>query len=114
LHLVRLAGGAARELTRSSMPEVVSGPAWAIDGRHLFFVKSQLGIRSELWRIDTVTGQMNNTGVAAEDLRCIRVHPDGRHLAFSAVGSQPELWAISGFMNELARRMRDPYLRAQK
>ena len=100
LALVSLVDGTVRELTRWTAPETALGPAWTRDGRHLLFVKSpgRTPDHRQVWRIEVATGHMSATAIGGVGLASVRAHPDGRQIAFSARGSQAEVWAIRNLL----------------
>lgn len=100
LYVISTGGGDTRELYR--VPErqwiaQIGGLAWTPDGRQLVFVTMQStgdSDRSQLWRIATDGGEPEKLDVSMEHLLGVRVHPDGRRVAFSAGQSRTELWVM--------------------
>jgi len=90
--VVLVAGGEARELLREPGPGAFTF-AWAADGRSLLFTKSR-----ELWRIPVQGADPQPMGLAMANLRAIRVHPDGRRIAFSAAGGNSEIWVMENML----------------
>jgi hypothetical protein len=44
-------------------------------------------------------GQAENIGVSMNGIRALRMHPDGRRIAFDSVVEAPsELWALENFL----------------
>jgi Tol biopolymer transport system component len=99
------AGGESREVLRfSDEPRpnaglVASrfqeglGLAWSPDQRYLFFVRPKI---SAIWRVPVAGGEAENIGVNGRQLR---VHPDGRRIAFdSVVDPRSEVWALENFL----------------
>jgi Tol biopolymer transport system component len=93
LEIVALDTGQSRELLRvpdgGAFYKVLS---WSADGRFLFFSKG------ELWRVAVENGVSEKLGIAMEGLLRVRVHPDGRRIAFSASQLGAELWAMEQFL----------------
>jgi Tol biopolymer transport system component len=93
LEIVALDTGQSRELLRvpdgGAFYKVLS---WSADGRFLFFTKD------ELWRVAIESGESEKVGIAMEGLLELRVHPDGRRIAFGARKSRAELWAMEQFL----------------
>jgi Tol biopolymer transport system component len=93
LEIVALDTGQSRELLRvpdaSVFYRVLS---WSADGRFVFFGKG------ELWRITVENGSSDKLGIAMPDLIDVRVHPDGRRIAFFAQALGAELWAMERFL----------------
>ena len=83
------------------------GLAWSPDGRYLFFVRpeSDTGDGSKtVWRVPLAGGQAENVGLSMDRIRALRMHPDGRRLAFdSVVDPLSEVWALENFLPKPAR-----------
>jgi Tol biopolymer transport system component len=102
------AGGESREVLRfSDEPRpnaglVASrfqeglGLAWSPDQRYLFFVRPRI---SAIWRVPVAGGEAENIGVSMNGIRALRVHPDGRRIAFDSVVDAPsEVWVLENFL----------------
>jgi hypothetical protein len=63
--------------------------AWLPRGQALLFSR-----RGELWRLPLDGAAPEKAGLAAEDLRDLRVSPDGRRLAFTAGVGKGEVWVM--------------------
>jgi Tol biopolymer transport system component len=64
--------------------------AWDPSGNHVLFAK-----RDKLWRVSLAGGAPRELPLTAEALRELRVHPDGRRIAFTAgTSSKGELWVL--------------------
>ncbi len=119
LEVIPLTGGEARELFRENgqaAPTLFSGLAWTPDQHYLLFVRPESNPerretgneaddpqKTALWRVPVTGGQPEKTGISMEGwLRIMRLHPDGRRLAFSLrqQGSR-EVWAMENFLPEL-------------
>jgi Tol biopolymer transport system component len=101
--MVVRADGVARELLRLKESERFYGSRtiqWTPDGRYILFVKqANEKAPCELWRIPAEGGQAQNLGVAMEELDELRVHPDGRRLAFMAGKKDAgEVWVMENFL----------------
>jgi Tol biopolymer transport system component len=73
--------------------------AWSPDGRYVYFPQ-RVGSATELFRIPTVGGRIESTGLRAPAIKYVSVHPDGKRVAFQD-GDQHnvELWALDGFLS---------------
>ncbi|MEO6529245.1 MAG: hypothetical protein ABIP93_21675 [Gemmatimonadaceae bacterium] len=99
LLVIPLAGGASREVLRVERPEQMQTEpgalAWTRDGQWLLFEKRS-GAKYALWRVSVDGGEAAPIGVTAlRDIYFLRVHPNGRRIAFviGDVGeNQWELW----------------------
>lgn len=99
--LVSLAGGTPRDLARLRRPESVAfdSVTWSADSRLVLFVKPITAGRQrtyEAWAIPVERGDPFKLGLSMPGLSRLRVHPDGRRVAFQAGESQREIWAIEG------------------
>ena len=104
LYVVPVSGGERVPLHRFEEPHginMVHGEVeWSADGRYLFFVttSTEPPFVSRLWRIPSAGGQaerLDQLSDASFDEFSIRLHPNGREVAFSA-GSPGgvELWVM--------------------
>jgi Tol biopolymer transport system component len=96
------AGGEPRQVVRFSkrgdFGEVADGLglAWSPDQRYLFFVKPEI---RAIWRVPVTGGEAENIGISMNRIRALRMHPDGRRLAFDSVIDAPsELWVLENFL----------------
>ncbi len=104
IRVIGTTGGAPRELLRLQDPAGIIPLAWTPDGRHLLFAKRD-STRSqermfELWRIAVEGGAPQKLELAMERLRDLRIHPDGRRLAFTAGAYKAEVWVMEHFLPE--------------
>ena len=104
IRVVGVTGGAPRELLSVKNPAGVIPLAWTPDGRHLLFAKSD-STRSqeqifELWHIPVEGGEPQKHELAMERLFDLRIHPDGRRLAFTAGQNKAEIWVMENFLTE--------------
>jgi Tol biopolymer transport system component len=78
------------------------GLAWSPDQRYLFFVRPEgdTGDGSKaVWRVPLAGGEAENIGISMNRIRALRVHPDGRRIAFdSVVDARSEVWALENFL----------------
>ncbi len=71
----------------------LSGIEWTRDGRELLFLTpGEPG--ATLWRTALEGDRPERLGLTWDGLAGIRIHPDGRRLAFSAGQTRSEVWAI--------------------
>ena len=101
LQVIPVDGGTAREVFRAQPPRSLtrSGLAWTSDDRFLLFTEragDDLG-SSALWRISADGGQPQN--IRMNGLAFPSVHPDGRHIAFTAGKSEgAEVWVMQNLL----------------
>jgi Tol biopolymer transport system component len=89
--VIRLSGdSSARERTDGL------GLAWSPDQRYLFFVRPDI---RAIWRVPVAGGEAENIGVSMNRIHTLRMHPDGRRIAFDSVVDAPsEVWALENFL----------------
>jgi Tol biopolymer transport system component len=93
LEIVALDTGQSREVLRVPDPSVFYKVlSWSADGRFLFFGNG------ELWRVAVEDGVSEKVGIAMAGLLDVRVHPDGRRIAFFAQEFGGELWEMERFL----------------
>lgn len=105
LKLLPTTGGDPRELLRAQKEERIRRLfAWTPDGRYLLFGKSHSTEEQTivLWRIPTEGGEPQKLGLAREGLRNLRVHPNGRRIAFTAGHFKNEVWVMENFLPDLS------------
>ncbi len=104
-------GGEPRTLLSIQRPERF-GPnsaIWTPDMRYIL-VSRTLNKRSTVWRVPLDGGPPQDTGLSMPGLiGCLRLHPDGRRVAFFNGESHPEIWALENILpkagtSRLARR----------
>ncbi len=74
--------------------------AWTPDGLSLLFTgkPSPRGSKTELWLVPVQGGEPRKLDLAADNIRDLRFHPDGRHIAYTAGKDRQEVWALSNFL----------------
>ena len=108
IKIVPTAGGAAREIYRTSKDDPIpgfSGLAWTPDGRELLCVKPKRGEAGitmpeerELWAIPVQGGPPRRLGLSMSRLRELRMAPNGKRLAFTAGANTFEVWVMENFL----------------
>jgi hypothetical protein len=48
--------------------------------------------------VPVLGGEPRKLDLVADNLRDVRVHPDGRHIAYTAGKDRMEVWALSDFL----------------
>jgi Tol biopolymer transport system component len=100
------AGAEGRSVYRYSKPTDQSNTlAWSHDDRYILFTLFrglELGIpgAQEIWRVPSNGGEAERIGPAMKaTIKGPQVHPDGRSLFFTAVGTdQTEVWVLENFL----------------
>ena len=67
--------------------------AWTPDSRRIVFVQRS-GREFEVLVIPAAGGQPHRTGIRMNGIRFLRLHPDGRRIAFQAGQPDGEVWVI--------------------
>jgi Tol biopolymer transport system component len=102
LMIMPITGGNPRELLQVRPPESIrpNELAWTRDGQYLLFVKAQPRPQQQasLWRISVKGGEPQPLGLKMEGISDLRLHPDGRQLAFSAGEDTREIWVMENFL----------------
>jgi Tol biopolymer transport system component len=102
LTVAPVATGQARRVFRS--PQRIQTLAWTPDGRHLLFgIEQPAGglpgpTMTELWLVPVEGKQARKLDLAVDSLADLRMHPDGRHIAFVAGRHKGELWVMENFL----------------
>ena len=102
LMVMPAAGGEPRELL--TVPVWVDPIAWTPDGRAMFFVRDTKRVGTaghhthELWRIPAEGGEAEKIGLTMEGLSDLRIHPDGKRIAFTAGHHGREVWVLENFL----------------
>jgi Tol biopolymer transport system component len=99
--LIPVAGGEPRELIRVNHPQSFQILTWTPDGRGLLLAKSSSaeGKERELWLVPISDGKprkvTSNLNIAGA---FVRVHPDGRQIAFMTGSPTLEVWVMENFL----------------
>jgi len=100
LYVMSTAGGERRELVRVKAPERIVSAAWAPDGRHVIFAKltgvTRAGVTrlTSVWRVAVEDGQVQSLGIEMQHIAQLRVHPNGKEIAFTAGEWMAEVWVM--------------------
>ncbi len=97
LSVMSTSGGSPRQLLRSD-DEFVLVQAWTGDGQALLFTRETDDGERTLWRIPASGGPARDTGLAGVKLGQLRIHPDGRQIAFVAGAPSLEVWLVENFL----------------
>jgi Tol biopolymer transport system component len=106
LFIMPAAGGDLRELVRIDAEEANGRvtPLWTPDGRWVIFAKGARGKPTrdvQLWRIPAEGGEPTRLDVTIDNLWRLRLHPDGRRIAFDTSGGKAEVWVLENFLPAL-------------
>ncbi len=102
--LIPAAGGEPRELLRVNAPESVTMALTCTpDGRGII-VRKMLSHSNELWLVPVGDGQPRRLDIDSNPSSPIRVHPDGRRIAYMAGEVKREVWVLENFLPVRAAR----------
>jgi serine/threonine protein kinase/WD40 repeat protein len=93
-----LAGGGSTELVRVERPLSIELAGWSRAGSSLLFARYPGKEPTGLWSVPATGGEPQDLGLNLPALRDIRVHPEGRRLAFTAGYGDYELWVMQKFL----------------
>ena len=105
LNVVSIEGGPARTLVEVTAPvKIVNGTGWTPDGRIIFALQEGAN-QPSYWVIPAAGGARTqielprglNLGRPLGQ-NGLRVHPDGRHVAYSAGEGSEEVWKLENFL----------------
>jgi len=103
LRIMPTSGGDPREIYSYEQDgNFVITPAWSADGRHIYFSRLQQSPLSmwDLYRVSVDGGEAQKIDLTMGRFRHVSIHPDGRHIAFSSMGDnpeQPQVWVMENF-----------------
>lgn len=97
LNVISTTGGEPKELLRKKSTERLCSLAWTPDGHHLLFLlgKEQ---GKELWRIPAEGGEARKVWEWEKPVWDLKVHPDGRKVAFEVTERRTEVWVMENFL----------------
>ncbi len=91
-------GGEPRELQRyEAEGPTVLNVAWSPDGRNVLYTV-RTDDTHQLWRISVAGGLPQKIDLAMESIQQLRIHPDGRRIAFDAGSGGAEVWVMENFL----------------
>lgn len=75
------------------------GTAWTPDGRYVLFTKAKAKSPDmTLWSVPAQGGAPKKINLTMPLLRDLRIHPDGKRIAFTAGQNQQEVWMMENFL----------------
>ena len=112
IRVVSVATGEAREIYRGTASEAFDPRtplAWMPDGKHVLVGKGALkpgaaigAEELEVWKIPVEGGEPEPLGLKRAYLANVKVHPDGKRIAFEAGSRRPEVWRLENFLPQVA------------
>ncbi|MFO7733185.1 MAG: tetratricopeptide repeat protein [Candidatus Aminicenantes bacterium] len=92
-------GGEARDLAKA---KDFRSLAWTMDGKYVLYTKLREGGKEmyDLWRVPAAGGEPEKLDLGMRRLMHIKIHPDGRRIAFTASQkpSKSEVWIMENFL----------------
>jgi WD40 repeat protein len=78
-------------------PFLIAGLTWAPDGRELLLIKG--GTKNdepntEIWRLPVGGSAIRKFTLSMDRVRDLRVHPDGKRIAFTSCYQKVEVWTL--------------------
>ena len=105
LMIMPTAGGSPSELLQLKDPEAIpcgfhGAVEWIANGHQIVFVKRQKQGDMELWRIPVEGGEPQDLGITEGIIHGLRVHPDGKRVAFAGGKFGNDVWVMENFLPE--------------
>jgi Tol biopolymer transport system component len=99
LAVLDIAGGSRREIITASLPGQLGGLSlWTPDDRSLLFSRMENG-KPSLWIVSASGGSARSVKIEpGRGLGSLRVHPDGRRVAYNTGTLASELWRLDNFL----------------
>ncbi|MBI3697316.1 MAG: PD40 domain-containing protein [Acidobacteria bacterium] len=98
--ILPLEGGQPRELFRGYISQPGRGrhvPSWTPDSRFVLFP-----VDTGAWLVPVAGGQPRKIDLGLASVAALRVHPDGRQVAFTAGSNKLEVWVMENFLPTLS------------
>lgn len=104
--IMPISGGKARELLKFQKSGLIYTFVWTPDGQHVLFLRVEReGTGSwqgtGLWRISSEGGDPQKLWQSEKKFRELRLHPDGRRIAFYTIKLDAEVWAMENFLPKI-------------
>jgi len=101
--IMPISGGKARELLKFQRLGMIYSFVWTPDGQQVLFLRVEdEGTGSmqavSLWRISSEGGDPQKLWKSEKIFRELRLHPDGRRIAFYTMNVDTEVWAMENFL----------------
>jgi hypothetical protein len=97
----RASGGEPITLVKMKRPAELPTHILTPDSKYALFAQGEKG-DLEVWRVPIAGGQAVPTGMKANSIQSISVHPDGRQVAIGSFGdSQDSVWVMENWQSEL-------------
>ncbi len=102
LYVMPATGGPEREVVRLPARQYVPWDLnWTPDGSHLMYVTrtpADPGGPRQVWAVSAAGGEPHRIGIEDVQLAQLRIHPDGRRIAYRAGEEQTEVWVMEDFL----------------
>lgn len=98
LNTMPIHGGPSREIVQLPGTGLLRNmTVWTPDGRSLFFGKFE-NDKSSLWIVPSGGGTPRKLDIVVGDTTFLRIHPDGRRIAYDTGVQAQELWMLERFL----------------
>ncbi len=107
IKILPVKGGEPRTLYTFKKREWPSAIAWTLDGQHILFSKSKVidGKSMEsIWHISPEGGEPQEIGLSMDNIKHLRIHPDGQHIAFASGKRAEEIWVMENFLPKMDKK----------
>jgi Tol biopolymer transport system component len=106
LYLLPAEGGELQELFKKeeAMLGTLLALTWSLDGAYIYFTMRDASVEEPKWelcRIPARGGEIEHLELElSSDISGLSIHPDGRHMAYSASSNllTPSVWVIQNFL----------------
>jgi len=98
--IMSTSGGKARELLKFQKSEMIYSFVWTPDGQYVLFLRLE-DEGTGLWRISSEGGNPQKLWQSDKKFRELRLHPDGRRIAFYTIKVDKEVWAMENFLPKI-------------
>ena len=100
LKVIPATGGEPQELFTAAEGEGLGALAWTSEGRSVLFTTSiQQEPTTEFWQVPATGGEPLQLGFHTDGMvEDLRVHPDGRRIAFGVGQGDQEVWVLENFL----------------
>jgi Tol biopolymer transport system component len=100
LTIMNLDGKDSKDLWTVQPPYSITHIVWTPDNRSLLFSQRKGGgdqSENELWIVGVDDGEAKRIGILNHLAMDLRVHPNGRRIAFSVADKKTEVWTLENF-----------------
>jgi len=89
-------GGEVRELMRVNQSALLGGRLWAPDSNSIIVRSGRAGV--EYWQVPISGGEPRKLDLKIASVGPLRLHPDGRQVAYTTGQGKEEVWVLENFL----------------